>query len=221
MRFHAITSEAQMEALILELGIIPLIRCDIPGFSIEDCTPPSYWFEGNNGPWEWKEGIVARRQVVYGKLLCGKSVFMSREWYHHLTAYRRNGYDFEGYYEDGFASRRAKDIIDLLTEKGPLLSSDVKRTLGYRKNGLKGFDSVIGWLQMQTYVAIDSFDYKRDKQGMPYGWGISRYDLSEKILGVDSLGSQESSAQAGTLLAAQLSRLLPDLSHQQIARLLR
>ena len=129
---------------------------------------------------------LARRGVVaYGKLFAKKAGLVSREWYPDLANYRRNGYDFDARYEDGLASHREKRVMDVLLREGPTLSKGLKRLAGFGSGGLKGFDTVMTNLQMQTYVTVHSFEYAHDKYGRPYGWGVARYAVTEDVLGAD------------------------------------
>ena len=129
---------------------------------------------------------LARRGVVaYGKLFAKKAGLVSREWYPDLANYRRNGYDFDARYEDGLASHREKRVMDVLLREGPTLSKDLKRLAGFGSGGLKGFDTVITNLQMQTYVTVHSFEYAHDKYGRPYGWGVARYAVTEDVLSTE------------------------------------
>lgn len=106
-------------------------------------------------------GLVRRGVVAYGKLFTKKAGLVSWEWYPDLANYRRNGYDFDAHYEDGLASHREKRVKDL------------KRLAGFGGDGLKGFDTVMTNLQMQTYVTVHSFESAYDKYGQPYGWGVA------------------------------------------------
>ncbi len=57
-----ITTYQEMEQAVVESGFLPFFKNDIPGFSVEERTPPELWFsddEGKEGPWEWK-GLVVR-----------------------------------------------------------------------------------------------------------------------------------------------------------------
>ena len=127
---------------------------------------------------------VARRgALAYGKLFAKKTGLASRDWYSDLANYRRNGYDFDSRYEEGLANYREKCIMDILLQEGPTLSKNLKRLAGFSDNGLKGFDTVMTNLQMQTYVTVHSFEYARDKYRKPYGWGIARYAVTEDVLG--------------------------------------
>ena len=176
----------ELEALVQQIGFLPFFSCAIPNFSIEEFTPSRYWFvEGVEGPWEWRMELARRGVVAYGKLFAKKAGLVSREWYPDLANYRRNGYDFSARYEDGLASHKEKRVMDVLLREGPTLSKDLKRLAGFGSGGLKGFDTVMTNLQMQTYVTVHSFEYAHDKYGRPYGWGVARYAVTEDVLGSD------------------------------------
>ena len=176
----------ELEALVQQIGFLPFFSCAIPNFSIEEFTPSRYWFvEGVEGPWEWRMELACRGVVAYGKLFAKKAGLVSREWYPDLANYRRDGYDFDARYEDGLASHKEKRVMDVLLREGPTLSKDLKRLAGFGSGGLKGFDTVITNLQMQTYVTVHSFEYAHDKYGRPYGWGVARYAVTEDVLGSD------------------------------------
>ena len=181
-----IANAMELEALVQQMGFLPFFTCSIPNFSIEEFTPSRYWFVENvEGPWEWRMKVACRGVVAYGKLFSRKAGLVSREWYPDLANYRRNGYDFDARYEEGLASHREKCVMDILLREGPTLSKDLKRLAGFGGDGLKGFDTVITSLQMQTYITVHSFEYARDKHGQPYGWGIARYAVTEDVLGAD------------------------------------
>lgn len=181
-----ITNVMELEALVQRMGLLPFFACSIPRFSIEEFTPSRYWFvDGVDGPWEWRMEAVRRGSVAYGKIFFQKAGLVSREWYPDLANYRRSGYDFDSRYEDGLASLKEKCIMEVLLQEGPTLSKDLKRLAGFGGNGLKGFDTVITRLQMQTYITVHSFEYALDKHGRPYGWGIARYAVTEDVLGTE------------------------------------
>ena len=164
----------ELEALVQQMGFLPFFACSVSNFSIEEFTPSRYWFAENvDGPWEWRMEVARRGVVAYGKLFSKKAGLVSREWYPDLANYRRNGYDFDSRYEEGLAGYREKCVMDVLLREGPTLSKDLKRMAGFGGDGLKGFDTVLTNLQMQTYVTVHSFEYARDKYGKPYGWGAS------------------------------------------------
>ena len=64
-----------------------------------------------------------------------------------------------------------------------MLSYEAKGLGNYCKGGRKGFDTHITRLQMQGYVVISDFEYRQDKHGNDYGWGVGRYAAPENFLG--------------------------------------
>lgn len=179
--------------------------------------------EGVEGPWEWKEQIATKGRIAYGKLMNKKAAFVSREWFPVLANYRRNGYDFDALFEEGYASKKAKDIVDLLSSNGAMLSTDIKKELNYRKGGNIGFETVISHLQMQTYVEVKTFEYKKDRKGNAYGWGIARYDLAENIYGYDYVrsGYPEEPQESKERICNYLQGLLPDVEDKQIEKMIK
>lgn len=219
-----ITSVKELEALVQQMGFLPFFACAIPHFSVEEFTPSCYWFaEGQDGPWEWRMEVARRGAVAYGKLFSKKAGLVSREWYPDLANYRRNGYDFDARYEDGLAGYREKQIMDVLLREGPTLSKDLKRLAGFVSGGLKGFDTAITNLQMQTYVTVHSFEYAQDRQGRPYGWGIARYAVTEDVLGADvTRGAySRSPEESKERIIRHLGLLCPKAFDEDLARLIR
>ena len=224
MRKPQVHNAMELEALVQQMGFLPFFSCSIPDFSIEDFTPSRYWFvEGVEGPWDWRMELARRGVVAYGKLFSKKAGLVSREWYPDLANYRRNGYDFDSRYEEGLASYREKCVMDVLLREGPTLSKDLKRLAGFGGDGLKGFDTVITSLQMQTYITVHSFEYAHDKYGKPYGWGIARYAVTEDILGAEATQGayRRDPEESRERILRHLSELCPDAFDEDLAKLIR
>lgn len=180
-----IRSSRELSELIDELGFLPLFKNSIPGFSVEERTLSEAWWSGRpeEDPWEWREVIAGEGRIAYGKLFCNRAGFISREWYPYFAVLRRDGYDFDSRYEDGLASRKHKNIIDLLELTGPVPSYELKKGAGFHKDGEKGFEGAITALQMQTYILVSSFHRRRNRQNEEYGWSVADYCLSEQYFG--------------------------------------
>ena len=169
-----------------DVGFLPFFANDIQGFSVEDRCPHELWFaQDADGPWEWKGPAARSGRCIYGKFFRGKAGFVSRSWIPDFVNYRRDGYDFDARYADGLASYKDKGIYDVIADKGALLSKELKRICNYRKDGNKGFDTVITRLQMQTYVTIADFVYMEDRFGKSYGWGVAKYSTPEQLFGYE------------------------------------
>lgn len=219
-----ITNAVELEALVQQLGFLPFFAHSIQEFSVEEFTPSRYWFvEGVEGPWEWRMELARRGIVAYGKLFAKKAGLVSREWYPDLANYRRDGYDFDARYEDGLADHRDKRIMDVLLREGPTLSRDLKRLAGFGRDGLKGFDTAVTRLQMQTYITVHSFEYARDRHGAPYGWGIARYAVTEDVLGAEvTRGAyRRDPAESKERILRHLGLLCPEAFDEDLEKLIR
>lgn len=222
MRFRELSCAQDVIALVEEIGFLPFFKCPVGGFSVEELCTPKLWFDNEvEGPWEWKGPIARSGACVYGKFFGGHPGFVSCEWLPDFANFRRDGYDFDARFDDGLASIKDKGVYDALTEHGSLLSKELKRQCGYRKGGLKGFDTVIARLQMQTYVVVSNFEYEIDKHGVPYGWGVTRYSTPEKLFGYERVTSayERAPEESRHRIAQHLSQLLPDADERQIAAL--
>ncbi|MBE6993184.1 MAG: hypothetical protein E7423_00855 [Ruminococcaceae bacterium] len=179
-----IRTERDMVEAVNVFGFVPLFENSIPGFSIEEHVAREAWFgSGQDGVWEWKGPVIRDSGCAYGKFFERKAAFVSAEWFPDLANWRRDGYDFDSRYEEGLASREDKYLYDLLSERVPIISKQLKKLGDYRKSGRKGFDQSIMRLQSQCYVTISDFVYLTDKSGQQYGWGVGEYTTPERRFG--------------------------------------
>ena len=170
--------------LIDEWGFVPFFKNEIPGFSLEEQTPAELWFSDTlDGPWEWKGPVIRRSGCAYGKFFRNKAVFIHDEWFTHFANHRRDGYDFDSRWEEGLAPQAEYQVWSTLEPLSSLLSFDLRQQSGFGKNGRKGFDGVITRLQMGGYIVTSDFEYRKDKQGKTYGWGVARYATPEQRFG--------------------------------------
>lgn len=168
--------------MVQDTGFLPLFRNDIPGFSVEEHTDPVIWFAKDaEGPWEWKGPLVKTGEVVYGKFFENKCAFISKDWFGDFMNYRRDGYDFEGRFNDHLASAKEKDILHIVEEHPDILSVNIRELAG----SLKGVDGILARLMMKCYLVNSDFSYRHTKDGRCYGWGIARYSTPEQLFGED------------------------------------
>ena len=87
-----VRNKEEMLSLIKAYRLIPFFSCPIPGYSIEEHTPPEFWFtEDNLGPWDWKIDCVQSGDIAYGKFLCGgKAAFATADVYTEIINWRRS-----------------------------------------------------------------------------------------------------------------------------------
>ena len=222
MQIPTLRSPEDVRETVQRLGFLPFFRNEIPGFSIEEHTPPALWFTEIPGPWEWKGELARDRDLIYGKFFRGRAGFLRRDWFAVFANYRRDGYDFDARFDDGLASLRDKSLYDVAAERGSLSSKELKVLAGYGKGGEKGFDGRVTRLQMQTYLLISDFVYALDRYGREYGWGIACYATPEHRFGEDWLAEayREDPARSKERVYAHLQGLFPEASEKQFRRLL-
>ena len=222
--FPMLHNADELEKLVEEIGFLPFFKNEIKGFSVEEVTPAGYWFSDDvDGPWEWKGAVAAGRKVAYAKLFDKKAGYVSRKWYPDLANYRRVGFDFNDRYHEGLSSYKDKELMDILRKKGSCLSVELKRSGNYGREGNKGFETVITRLQMQTYITVKNFEYKLDRFGQPYGWGIARYAASEDWLGEEMVAASYGidPEESKEYMKKHLKALLPQATEMQIEKLIR
>ena len=145
---------------------------------------PLVWVNGDTeGVWEWKGPVIRDTRCAYGKFLQKKAAFISADWFRDFALYRRDGYDYEGFFNDGYGSYRDKVLLELIEAHGPVLSKELKRLGNYRKGGASGFDTSVNRLQQQCFVLISDFRYMKDRLGNDYGWGVAEYSTPEQFFG--------------------------------------
>ena len=229
--------EAMVEA-VLELGMVPFFENSIRGYSIEEMTPPEFWFEGDElGPWDWKIACVQSGEIAYGKFLWGgKAAFATVEFYRELMNYRRS----LPKYQPDEAGRR---IMDYVGENGSITIREVRGLLGVKKSAA---DAAVARLENQTRLVIGDMQRVYRGPDLHYnGWQTASFcrpeDLFDEIpprapLGRDDrvgvpapflvissegeAGVEKSPAESLAFLKAHVLRLAPHATERDIAKLL-
>jgi hypothetical protein len=217
MRFQPVTNAEELVCRVEELGFVPFSHCGIPGLSVEELTPPEFWFVKDvDGPWEWRQQAIDR--FAYGKLLGRNAGFVSFEWFPALCNYRRAGLDFDARYEDGRIMQPAKRLYELI-ERQPRSTLELK-SLAPGSDSV--FDRAITSLMMSTDVIISGFDAKIDSLGRPYGWGISRYAAADQALGeMTRAAFDEDPEDSFARMRSHILKLCPGAEAKAAERLLK
>ncbi len=213
-----------LEDAVQEYGFLPYFCNSLRGFSIEEHVDPMVWFsDDQEGVWEWKGPVIREIGCAYGKFFEKKAAFVSRDWFIDLANYRRDGYDYEGFFNDGLAPYKDKYLFELIEANGPLLSKDLKTTGGYGKNGRKGFDTSINRLQAQCFVLISDFKYMQDRFGNEYGWGVAEYATPEQFMGEAHISSmyRREPKESYERLIDHIRSLLPDSKAEDVKSFLK
>ena len=174
--------------------------------------------DAKSGVGVWRQVIARSGRVAYGKFFGKKAGFISRKWFPHFANWRRDGYDFEGFSNDGHATRSERAIYSILEETGSDISSFLRLKA---KMSRTTFDKAIAGLQMKTYAVIQDFEYKLTKDGRNYGWGVARYALADYVYeDLEDRIDDHSPEEAYSLLIKQLMKKFPDCDESDIRRLL-
>ena len=205
-------------------GFLPLFASAIPGFSVEEHTWAHDWWSDDpaRDPWIWRMVIAEDGEIAYGKFFDRKAGFVSKEWLPAFANFRRDGYDWEGMYEDGKLNGRAKRILDTLelNENAAgleMMSGELRKKAGVEK----GFDNVLIDLQMQTFLLISRFRQKRNKRGEAYGWHLPCFMTPETKWGYDAVNSiSESPEKSWSRITEQIRQFYPDAGEQEIRKVL-
>ena len=146
-------------------------------FSAKDVELPSLWGAlcGDNRPipknhddhalglaWHWKDTLPTAGQVLYGRFLRKRPVFISLDLAPHFYAlspnYENPAEDYLQDYQDGRLSIEAKQVYEVLLGQGALPTSRLRREAGLAgKDNAARFDRALTELQSDfriTKVAI-------------------------------------------------------------------
>ena len=172
-----VSAESMYDAIQAQ-GIIPFFENVIPGYSIEELTPPQYWFDGEEdglGPWDWKIDCLRSGDIVYGKFLCGgKASFSTVSWYRELRNYRQS---LPKYQPVG----PQLVIMDYLATHGSITIREVRHLLGIKKSAA---DALMTRLQMQCRVVLGDLTRVYNGQDLSYkGWQVASFCRPEDLFG--------------------------------------
>ena len=217
-------SPEDLLALVQEIGFLPLFSNDIPGFSVEEHTPAEDWWAGSpaTDPWAWRQVLAPCEGVAYGKFFDKKAGFVSKEWFPCFANWRRDGYDYEGLYEDGKMTSRCKRILDILelnedAEGLGLLSCEIKRRAALEK----GFEGALTDLQMKSFLIMSDFRQRRNKRGESYGWHVAELMTPETKWGYDAVNSCSEKPEASRdRIAVQIRKHFPKATDRALRKVL-
>ena len=174
-----VLNEETMLEVIRWAGIIPLTESVIPGWSIEEHTPPELWFgEETLGPWDWKIHCVQSGDIAYGKfVLGGKAAFATVDVFRELMNWRRS---LPKYAPDA----RQQQVLDYLKENGSMGIKDVRGMFGMKKLAA---DALMADLQRKTRIVIGDITRVYRGQDLHYnGWQSSIFCTPEALFEDDA-----------------------------------
>lgn len=135
--------------------------------------------EPERDPWEWRMRVLEERDdIAYAKVFFKTSGFITRQWYPHFYAVRRNGESFEEAYERGTVSNAAKRIYEIVSG-GDIALHEIKALGGFGKAEKSQFDRAMLELQMEMYITMTGRQQKKNKYGIEYGWNSTVFAAVE------------------------------------------
>lgn len=205
-----------------KVGFLPLFSTGIPGFSLEERVPANDWWteDPERDPWIWRMIIAENENIAYGKFFGRKAGFISKEWFPAFANYRRDGYDYEGLYEDGKMKGRAKQVMDALRPDEnavglEMMSGQLRKASGVEK----GFDNILIDLQMQSFLLISRFAQKRSKRGKAYGWHLPFFMTPETKWGYDFINSvDEKPDESRRMITDRIMKCFPAADEKEAAK---
>ncbi|MDR0896435.1 MAG: hypothetical protein LBN04_01125 [Oscillospiraceae bacterium] len=196
---------------------------DVIGHSWDDAPAdsPLRWHTGDaeTDPWQWRIRVLdERNDIAYGKLFFRKAGYITRAWYPHFLAVRRNGRDFEEGYQEGLYSRDARQIYAALAALGAMPAHLLRAEAGFGKGEGKRFEKALVDLQMGLFITASGQAYRQDHTGAPYGWPSMLYCTTEQFWGDEVFEEAEAlePEQAATAIAEQILRLTPKASPRKL-----
>lgn len=213
----SLTGPDRLEDCIAAYDFLPFFRNEVPGWSVEEKTPARLWFTEEPGPWEWKGPVARQGNFLYGKFFEKKACWVDRTVFGRFAQVRR-------------AMPRSKNertlareawLAEFMSYGEAVLSPDLKEAWQEEFGTLSGLDAALTSLQMRTELVIADFEYRHDKTGRPYGWGLARYVRPEALIGEEFLSETAASPEAALEeLTAMLSSKLPQADPALLRRLL-
>ena len=207
---------------IQEVGFLPLLYSNIPGFSADEAVDPDCRYvlldDGSwDWPlWDWKGPIVTESDCVYGKFFNKKAGFVSRAWWPDLYNWRRHAHPAPS------AGSVEETILLTLREHGSLITRDLRRLCGFTEPKMRSrFDGYVTRLQMACRVVTEDFVYPRDKHGKEYGWGWALLTTPEQLLGKEACLCVRTPEESLERMLDHLKRLLPRANKQQLMKLIK
>lgn len=184
--------------LIRELGfllLMPISGAELP--NLHQATRREWSW------WDWKQTLPGRKACYYAKLLRRRGTFVSWSWFPTFRAAYADPRPYQRLYRDGLLGQEEKQILDLLAERGPMMTFDLRLAFGPRsKQNTRRVKSILVDLQARFLITAAGGDTK--------GWSHHRWALVDQWVRPDLLARSRalSESEARARLVAQLVRNL-------------
>jgi len=156
--------------LISELGFVllmPIAGAELP--SIHTATRDAWSW------WDWKQTLPERKVCYYAKVLRRRGTFIAWEWFPAFCASYADPRPYSRQYREGSLSREENHILELLAERGPLMTTEIRLAFGPRsKENTRRVKGSLVDLQRRFLITAAGGDTD--------GWSHHRWDLVERYV---------------------------------------
>ncbi len=182
---------------------------------------PIRWFTGDpeTDPWQWRMRVLDEcDDIAYSKLFFRASGYITRAYYPHFHAVRRQGESFQDAWEAGTVTQAEKRIYEIL-ESGQYAYHELKALGGFRREDRNAFERAIVDLQMRMFITASGFTQKMNKYGAGYGWDITVFARVEDFWADRGFVLPESDPEESyDFLREQILKLNPKAEEKTIRR---
>lgn len=206
--------------LINEEGFLFLLKSKKGYLSLEDVAKGLPWYSDlEHDPWRWKCRIANEKKAAYTRLFGKRHMFISWDWYPYYLSYFRNGWSKDDFFENGYLSRYAKDIYELLETEKILPSHEIRKLIGADEEKTK-FENALTELQAKLLITICGESKKLNKKGQPYGWSVVNFALTDEWVDeeIRKKAQSISFAEAKEEIYAHIREKQGELSDKEVAR---
>ena len=195
-----ISTEREALRFIRELGfviLVPVSGAELPSIHAACGEGWGVW-------WDWKQTLPERRACYYSHLLRARGTFLAWEWFAPFYAAYGEARTYHQLFRDGRLDRAEKEVLDLLSSRGPMMTREVRLAYAPRsKENTRRVKQVLVDLQGRFLICAAG--------GTTEGWSHHRWDLvsrwvaPEHLLSARALSRDEARRR---LLAQQIRNSL-------------
>lgn len=193
--------------LVRELGfalLMPIAGAELPNIH-QATSKPWAW-------WDWKQTLPGRKACYYAKVIRRRGTFISWDWFPCFHAAYADPRPYHEHYRDGLLERDEKLVLDIIAERGPLMTSELRLAFGPRsKANTRRVKSILVDLQTRFLVTTAGGDTA--------GWSHHRWDLVARWAPPASLAeaARLSPEEARLRLVRQFVRIMVATTEADIA----